>query len=85
VIQAAESAHSIPLRSEFFFDRNTSYKLSFSRWREALFVPNGPIHISSRNTCSTKRKPSILQNSACTSLFTCEKISKFLKAILPAT
>jgi hypothetical protein len=41
--------------------------------------------MSSRNTWSTKRKPTRLQTSPCTSLFTREKTSKFLKAVLPAS
>ena len=36
-------AHSFPVKIEYVFERNTSCKIGFSRWREALFVPNRSI------------------------------------------
>jgi hypothetical protein len=32
-----------PVRSELVFETITSLNLGFSKWREAHFVPNGPL------------------------------------------
>jgi hypothetical protein len=43
--------HWFSLRIKLVFERNTSCKWSFSRWRKAYVAPNRPIQLSWRNTC----------------------------------
>jgi hypothetical protein len=47
---------------ELVFERNTSWKSLFSRWRQALHSLNRVIQVSWRNTCISPKKTIYVRN-----------------------
>jgi hypothetical protein len=61
-------AKNLPLcflvRLELHFERNTSYKAQFSKWRKDHFAPNRPIPLRRCNTW-TSQKETVCEGSIC--------------------
>jgi hypothetical protein len=55
-------AHYFPWTIKLYFERNTSWNLGFSRWREVHFARNRSIQMSWRNTCISGKKTNCVRS-----------------------
>jgi hypothetical protein len=58
-----------PVRTQLVFERNTACNIGFSRFRQAIFLPNRPFHPSWKNTCISQIKPIVSEAALSNTLF----------------
>jgi hypothetical protein len=61
-------AHCFSVRIELVFEKNTCWRLGISRWRYALFAPKVFSGELKNHMCLSKRKQSVLEAAAATTL-----------------
>jgi len=67
------------LKLSSFFERNTSCKSEFSRWRKAHLIQIGLFSYDEEKHASLEKKPFVLDAGATSTLFSCENTLSFLK------
>jgi hypothetical protein len=66
------------------FKRNTACLSGFNSGRNAHFVPNRPIQLSWRNTCTSWKKTIEVRRRSIKQVISQSELSQFLKGILPS-
>jgi hypothetical protein len=72
IYKVEHQAHCFSLRIELVFARNTVVLSKFSSGRNAYFLPNRQYSLVEETHVFLKRKPSMLEGGASTTLFACE-------------
>jgi hypothetical protein len=71
--------HCFPVKNEFVFERNISWKVCFWKWWWTLFDPKRPVQLSWRNTSICPRQPSVVKAGSSRTVFSCENSGSFGK------